>query len=239
MSYEDDYDRGFDDGEGCAAARYEEIITAGAGKGLGELHVTLNADAILESVTISVEEQIRSRAESLLSNVISQKVDDVYRSRDTESLAEVVNRLVAERVTSILTKPDVVTEGWGSDRKSYSIEEYIEAQVRKRIFKLEHDGELLIIEKNRYGSDTVSKSFKSIVEEMFAAKYATMLNTIETMVKREADNMRDEINSKAKAMFDEQTRSVMSDAVLNILASNELYQNMTKQIATIGSKENS
>lgn len=87
--------------------------------------------------------------------------------------------------------------------------------------------------KDRYGEYTRIKTFQEYVDEKLC------LNTkVQKELNSFVEDTRYNINEKMKKMFDDSTRTLLSDSILNLLQQNETYRRIETNISTIASKGN-
>jgi len=59
---------------------------------------------------------------------------------------------------------------------------------------------------------------------------------IEKHIDKQMKKVKDEINSKVKSIFDDSTRKMLSENVLNILMANDTYKKIESNIANIATR---
>lgn len=88
------------------------------------------------------------------------------------------------------------------------------------------------IEKNYYSNRYEIKTDEYSFEEYIRANCG-IDNEVKAYLDKEVDKLRQEINKNIKIVFDESTRNMLSQSVLNILMANDTYKKIESNIASI------
>ena len=131
-------------------------------------------------------------------------------------------------VRDVYENEKVIIGGWGKEKQEISVKQYLLNEIRDS-FK---DGKFITKEKDNWGDvETREVSIKDYIDSKI--KFDAIQNDID----REIDQIRKNINTRIKDMFDSSTRQMLSDNVLQVLMANETYQKIQGNIACIADKK--
>lgn len=185
------------------------------------MEITLKMDNLANLVEKTINENLENIIKTQVDAMIS---DSIQKSKDT--ISERVNEKVSAIVDEYISNATIsVGGGWKEEPKTYTIEEYIKAEIADRI----ESGKFLV--KDRYSSDTY-KTFTEFITDKFNvdAKIQKELTNFMTQVQKDIDkNVAD--------MFNTTTQAALSSSILNLLMQNDTFLNMQDSVKRITSRE--
>lgn len=226
MGYYDDYDEEFEPEEeemeemdGMSNTRVEN-----QGEVLKVEFDTVNfAQGIVNAVASELKNQLKSE---IMREIKGAVLEDI-QSDIKDSVSKITEELVREVYEKEVIK---IGGGWGVDPKEYTVKQFIMEQIKDSF----RDGEVKIKRKDRYGDWRTEKvSFTDWVTS------ECVTGEIQKHVDGQMKAVRDEINRKVKEIFDESTRSMLSENVMSILLANDTYRKIENSIACIASRPDS
>ena len=223
MGYYDDYDEEFEPEEeemeemdGMSNTKVEnqgEVLKV-------EFNTVNFAQGIINAVVSDLKGQIKAE---ILREMKAGVLEDI-QSEIKNSVSKITEELVGEIYENEIIK---IGGGWGTDPKEYTVKQFIMEQIKNSF----QDGEVKIKRKDRYGDWKTEKvSFTDWVTS------ECVTGEVQKHVDGQMKAVRDEINRKVKEIFDESTRSMLSENVMGILLANDTYRKIENSIACIASK---
>jgi len=180
---------------------------------------------------------LQSMAEEALKEVLSQSVKDTVTKIVQDSIETKYKDVIEERVSTMLASQiDNMLYNYkiqiGGDYfskepvREVTIAELTDEKVKEYIINKQFSRE------DSYGNYHHVETFDDYVKDSL---------DIDRKIKRELDTFiydtRDDINNKMKKMFNESTRTLLSDSILNLLQQNETYRRIETNISTIAGKD--
>ncbi|WP_367569322.1 hypothetical protein [Lacrimispora sp.] len=226
MGYYDDYDEEFEpekeeleEMDGMSNTKVEnqgEVLKV-------EFNTTNFAQGIINAVVSGLKDQLKSE---IMREIKGTVLEDI-QSDIKDSVAKITEELVREIYEKEVIK---IGGGWGVDPKEYTVKQFMMEQIKESF----QDGEVKIKRKDRYGDWRTDKvSFTDWVTS------ECVTGEVQKHVDTQMKAVRDEINQKVKGIFDESTRSMLSENVMGILLANDTYRKIENSIACIASKSDS
>jgi len=226
VGYYDDYDEEFEPEEeeleemnGMSNTKVEN-----QGEVLKVEFNTMNfAQGIIRAVISELKDQLKSE---IMREIRGSVIEDIQ-----SDIKDNVSKITEELVREIYEKEVIkIGGGWGAEPKEYTIKQFMMEQIKDSF----QDGEVKIKRKDRYGDWRTDKvSFTDWVTS------ECVTGEVQKHVDTQMKAVRDEINRKVKAIFDESTRSMLSENVMGILLANDTYRKIENSIACIASKPDS
>ncbi|WP_024348006.1 hypothetical protein [Lacrimispora indolis] len=226
MGYYDDYDEEFEpeeeemeEADGMSNTKVEN-----QGEVLKVEFDTINfAQGIINTVVSNLKEQLKSEVMREIKGIILEDIQSDIKGSVVKITEELVREIYENEVIRI-------GGGWNEEPKEYTIKQFIMEQIKDSF----RDGEVKIKRKDRYGDWRTDKvSFTDWVTS------ECVTGEVQKHVDEQMKSVRDEINRKVKKIFDESTRSMLSENVMSILLANDTYRKIENSIACIASKSDS
>lgn len=176
--------------------------------------------------------------QSLKENIYREVVDQI-RKECLEDIHEKIQvqtgEIIKEIIDDYMNTEKIAVGGdsvWDDEPK----EELTFIQYVKRCMKnIINNGKFKVaksVEKNRYSDKYVITTEDFSFDEYIRANCG-IDNEVKAYLDKEVDKLRQEINKNIKTVFDESTRNMLSQSVLNILMANDTYKKIESNIASI------
>lgn len=176
--------------------------------------------------------------QSLKENIYREVVDQI-RKECLEDIHEKIQLQTGEIIKEIIDdymNTEKITVGGDSVWDDEPKEELTFIQYVKRCMKnIIKNGKFKVVksvEKDRLWDKYVIKTEDFSFDEYIKANCG-IDNEVKAYLDKEVDKMRRKINENIKDTFDESTRNMLSQSVLNILMTNDTYKKIESNIASI------
>ena len=193
---------------------------------MSKLEVTIELTG-LQSVA---EESLKEVLSGSIKDTVTKIVQDSIKENYKDIIEERVSTMLAGQIDNMLYNHKVQIGGdYLSDEpaREVTIAKLTDEKVKEYIENNQ------FTTKDRYGEYTRIKTFQEYIDEKLC------LNTKEQKeLNSFVEDTRYNINEKMKKMFDDSTRTLLSDSILNLLQQNETYRRIETNISTIASKGN-
>lgn len=184
------------------------------------MELTLKMDNLEQLIKTSLEENLNNVIKEEIRVVVSRLVQD-----SKTSIAEYINTKVLGIADEYISNATIsIGGGWKEEPKTYTIEEYIKAEIADRI----ESGKFLV--KSAYSNDTY-KSFSDFVTERFDVDVKIQKELTSFM-----DKVKKDINRNIEEMFNQTTQAALSSSIINLLMQNDTFINMQDSIKRIASR---
>lgn len=185
-----------------------------------KLQIFFDAKNFAEGIASEVKRTLKNEIISdLKKEVLKDLKDDIQNN---------IAKMSYDIVRDVYENEKVIIGGWGKEKQEISVKQYLLNEIRDS-FK---DGKFITKEKDNWGDvETREVSIKDYIDSKI--KFDAIQNDID----REIDQIRKNINTRIKDMFDSSTRQMLSDNVLQVLMANETYQKIQGNIACIADKK--
>lgn len=185
-----------------------------------KLQIFFDVKNFAEGIASEVKRTLKNEIISdLKKEVLKDLKDDIQNN---------IAKMSYDIVRDVYENEKVIIGGWGKEKQEISVKQYLLNEIRDS-FK---DGKFITKEKDNWGDvETREVSIKDYIDSKI--KFDAIQNDID----REIDQIRKNINTRIKDMFDSSTRQMLSDNVLQVLMANETYQKIQGNIACIADKK--
>jgi len=178
------------------------------------------ASGIIQAVANSLRETLRDE----IMNEIKKDILGDMKATISDNVNDITRELLVEIYEGEKIK---IGGGWGEEPKEYTIKQYIMESIKNSF----SDGEVQVRVEDRYGA---YKTKKVPFTEWVTSECVSP--EIEKHIDKQMKKVKDEINSKVKSIFDDSTRKMLSENVLNILMANDTYKKIESNIANIATR---
>ena len=193
------------------------------------MKVTIDLENLEGLVQDTMENNIKTIVKEQIDSTVRKVVDDLAKEVIQDKVSDNFQRFVDEYITT--TKIKVGGGYWDdSDAKEYTVEQYIKKELKDRL----ESKTLKAKKKGRtssYSDDFETVPFEEYINRQF---------DFNDMIKKELDkfmnDIRKQVNTTMKETFDDSTKNMLSNAVLNILGANETYRQIENNIKCIADK---
>ena len=182
------------------------------------MKVTIDLENLESLVQNTMETNIENIVKEQIEGTVKKVADNLAKKTIEEKVSENFQRFVDEYIAN--TKIKVGGDYWGdTEEKEYTVEQYIKKELKERL-----DSKKLRAKKkghtSSYNDDFENVSFEEYINRQF-----------------DMDDIRKQVNKTMKETFDNSTKSMLSNAVLNILGANETYRQIENNIKCIADKQ--
>lgn len=187
--------------------------------------------------SVKIEFDLEEMVEAIKQGVVQQFSDDIVSSiktdiyndlkKDLLTLSKDAIKLETFEINKQLINEIYETEtittggGWNKETKSYTLKEYVIEQIKDCIANNNIEG------KSKSYSKT---SFRDYLIDQCVS------NEIRRAITDEINSIKDDLNYKITNIFNEQTKEMLSQTMLNILQTNESFKKIESSISTIANK---
>lgn len=181
---------------------------------------------VQETIENNIESVVKTQIDSSVKNII----DNLAKKVIDEKVSNNFQRFVDEYIAT--TKILVGGGYWDNEEpKEYTVEQYIKKGLKDRLesknLKVKRQGRT-----SSYNDDYETVSFEEYINRQF---------DFDEMIKKDLDKFMDgirkQVNSSMKETFDNSTKNMLSNAVLNILSANETYRQIENNVKCIANKQ--
>ena len=190
----------------------------------------------------NLEEIVKSGIEKNVEVIIKEEVDRIVHDQVNKIAKEKVEELVNitfEKFVQDYIKTAVIKTGgsfWDDEEpREYTVEQFIKQQLKERL-------ESNTLKVKKIGKiSSYSDDFEKVTFEEYIKRTCDVNGQIEEVFGKKLNNFMDEIrkdiNKTMKDTFDNSTKSLLSNAVLNILSANDTYKQIENNIKCIANKK--
>ena len=186
----------------------------------------------------NLENIVQTTLEKNLGNVVKEQIADIVKKTADNLIKDTINTQVSKNfqhfVDEYITTKKIKVGGsyWDNEpEQEYTVEQYIKKELKDRL-----DSKKLRTKKkghtSSYNDDFENVSFEEYINRQF---------DFDDMIKKDLDKFMDDIrkqvNTTMKETFDNSTKSMLSNAVLNILSANDTYRQIENNIKCIADKQ--
>ena len=180
-------------------------------------------------ITVQLETEILKRT------IVDELHSELYGSLKAAALAEakaqiipalkdeVVNHtkeIVRGMIDDIYkTEKITIGGGWDEKREELTFEQFVKREIKKII---------------QSGKIEDKRGYSTSFEDYFTKQCVN--SEVENFMNKNIDEMRKSINVKLKTLFDQQTKNLLSDTVLNVLMASETYQGIENSVKRLADK---
>ncbi len=191
-----------------------------------------------ESTTIKTEEAkitVQVETKILKRSILNELHAELYSSLKSAVLAEAKSEIIPalkqeitnhthEIVKSMVDdiyKNEKITIGgvWDKNREELTFEQFVKREIKN------------IIQSGKFKD---SKGYSTTFEDYFTKNCVN--SEIENFMSNNVDEIRKSINVKLKTLFDQQTKDLLSNTVLNVLMASETYQGIENSVKRLADK---
>lgn len=186
----------------------------------------------------NLENIVQTTLEKNLGNVVKEQIADIVKKTADNLIKDTINTQVSKNfqhfVDEYITTKKIKVGGsyWDNEpEQEYTVEQYIKQQLKEKL-----DSRKLKLKQmdsyGRYTNNYEEVSFETYISRQFDPN---------EMIKKELDafmdDIRRQVNTTMKETFDNSTKSMLSNAVLNILSANDTYRQIENNIKCIADKQ--
>lgn len=199
-----------------------------------QIEIKFDADGFAAGIVGAVKAQLKEELYNQVVNEIKEECLANIREKIQIQSGEIVKDAIQEFINNekVVINDDPFGEG---GREEITFGQYIKkcfkdiiTNSRFKVFKS--------LERDRWISGGYRFKYDEYSFEEYIQANCGIDNEIKKYLDEQVDKMRKEINKNVKNTFDEATRNMLSQSVLNILMANDTYKKIESNIACIASK---
>jgi len=207
------YDCSYDEYERDEEEPMENATTKVEG---AKITVTVETDILKQTI---VDELHRELFSSLKASVLEEAKAEIIPELKKEVTGH-TREIVKEMIDGIYKNEKItVGGGWDEKREELTFEQFVKREIKK------------IIQNGKFED---KHGYPVSFEDYFTKECVN--SDIERFMRTNVDEMRKSINSKLKTLFDQQTKDLLSDTVLNILMASDTYKNIENGVKRLADK---
>lgn len=195
------------------------------------MKVTIDLENLESLVKGTIEKNIESVVKEQVESVIKKTVDKMAKDTINNVVSANFERFVDEYITTTTIKVGGNSYWDNEETKEYTVEQYIKKELKERL----ESKTLKAKKKGRTSS--YSDDFENVTFEEYINRHFDFDEMIKKDLDKFMDDIRKQINKTMKDTFDNSTKSMLSNAVLNILSANDTYRQIESNIKCIADKQ--
>ena len=195
------------------------------------MKVTIDLENLENLVEETIEKNIESVVKEQVESVIKKTVDKMAKDTINNVVSANFERFVDEYITTTTIKVGGNSYWDNEEAKEYTVEQYIKKELKERL----ESKTLKAKKKGRTSS--YSDDFENVTFEEYINRHFDFDEMIKKDLDKFMDDIRKQINKTMKDTFDNSTKSMLSNAVLNILSANDTYRQIESNIKCIADKQ--
>lgn len=178
---------------------------------------------IIEAVNINVEHVVE--------DTVKKSVKIEVEKQTKSIIEEIVGNKIQEYVLQYINETTFkIGGGWNDDRPS---EELTVSQLIKKEIKEGMENKSFKVKNNDgYGSRMKEVSF-----EDFIKGHLDFSKEVQEQLTKFMQEVRTDVNLRIKNQFNETTKAMLSDTMINLLSSNEVFTKIQNNIQSIANRE--
>lgn len=192
----------------------------------------------LENLETLVYTAINKNIEEIIKIEIDTMIRKTIEKDSKEKIEDLVNTNFERFVNEYITTTTIKTGGdfWNDEEaKEYTVEQFIKEQLKQKL----ESNTLKVKKKGRTSS--YSNDFENVSYEEYIKRTCNINDLIqkefENKLNKFMDEIRKDINETMKNTFDNSTKTMLSNVVLNILSANDTYKQIENNIKCIADRK--
>ena len=198
------------------------------------LFARFDTEAFAREIVAAVYNRLK---EELYQDILRKAKEEIFDSMKGQIMLS-THEIVKDMVLEFLEKEKVTIGGtaWDDDeRKELTLTQYSKQCIKECIEK----GKFRVfkgIEESRYSKGKYNLKSEEYSFGEYIAQELGIGGQIKTYLDSEIVKIRNQVNAQIKDAFDESTKTLLSNAVLQVLMSNETYKKIQTSISHIADK---
>lgn len=195
------------------------------------MKVTIDLENLEQIVQATLNKNIESIVNTQVEKMLRDTVDSLAKKSINEAVSDNFERFVNEYITSTIIKVGGNSYWDDEESKTYTVEQYIKKELKDRL----ESKTLKVKKKGRTSS--YSDDYENVAFEEYINRQFNFDEMIQKDLDKFMDDIRKQVNSSMKDIFDNSTKNMLSNAVLNILSANETYRQIENNVKCIADKQ--
>lgn len=186
----------------------------------------------------NLENIVQTTLEKNLGNVVKEQIADIVKKTADNLIKDTINTQVSKNfqhfVDEYITTKKIKVGGsyWDNEpEQEYTVEQYIKQQLKEKL----DSKKLKLKQMDSYGRYT--NNYEEVSFETYISRQFDPNEMIKKKLDAFMDDIRRQVNTTMKETFDNSTKSMLSNAVLNILSANDTYRQIENNIKCIADKQ--
>lgn len=186
----------------------------------------------LENIVVSgIQKNIEVIIKEEVDHIVHKQVDSIAKKKVEELVNDNFEKFVNEYITTTVIK--IGGSYWDNEEpRECTVEQFIKQQLKERL----ESNTLKVRKTDSYSNDFEKVSFEEYIKKICNVD-KEIENTFGKKLNKFMDDIRKDINKTMKDTFDNSTKSLLSNAVLNILSANDTYRQIENNIKCIADKK--
>ena len=184
----------------------------------------IDLENLEDVVEQTLENNIKTVIKEQVDSSVRKYIDDLARKVIAEKVSDNFQRFVDEYIST--TKIKVGGNYWSDE------EQYIKKELKDRL----ESKSLRAKKKGR--SSSYSDDYEQVTFEDYIQRQFDFDEMIKKHIDKFMDDIRKQVNKTMKETFNQSTKNMLSNAVLNILGANETYKQIENNIKCIADARN-
>ena len=194
------------------------------------MKVTLELDNLENIVQTTLEKNLENVVKEQIADIVKKTADILIENTIKAQISEHFQRFVDEYIST--KKIKVGGSYWDNEpEQEYTVEQYIKQQLKERL----DSKQLKVKKKGRSGS--YNDDYENVTFEQYISNQFDPNEMIKKELDTFMDDIRKQVNTTMKETFNNSTKSMLSNAVLNILNANDTYRQIENNIKCIADKQ--
>ena len=198
------------------------------------IKIEFNTENFAEGIMRAVAAEVKKNIYSEMVSEIKGQVLDGIKEKIQYATGDIIKGIVQNFMDN--EKIQLGGSVWDDDPK----EELTLTQYAKRCVKdcIENSRFRIVksFEKDRYNRGKYRAETKEFTFEEYLLQHLGIDDEVKNYIDKQVDEVRQQVNSDVKAAFDESTKTMLSNAVLQVLMANDTYKKIESNIACIADK---
>lgn len=196
-----------------------------------EFDTTNFANGIMVAVAGRVKQELYKEIVNEIKNECLEDIKEKIQLQTGEIIRGIINDFMEnEKVT--IGGSGIWDE---TPKEELTLMQYAKRCVKDIIEKQKFET-VVAIEEDRYGRGRYKAKTEKWTFDEYLQAHLGIDNEVKAYLDKEIEEIRKEINKNVKTAFDESTRAMLSQAVLNVLMANDTYKKIEGSIASIADR---
>ena len=194
------------------------------------MKVTLELDNLENIVQTTLEKNLENVVKEQIADIVKKTADNLIKDTINTQVSKNFQHFVDEYITT--KKIKVGGSYWDNEpEQEYTVEQYIKQQLKEKL----DSKKLKLKQMDSYGRYT--NNYEEVNFETYISRQFDPNEMIKKELDAFMDDIRRQVNTTMKEIFDNSTKSMLSNAVLSILSANDTYRQIENNIKCIADKQ--
>lgn len=237
MGYYDGYgEDGYEPTDG-EMEEYEGMENTGVMIGKEDLKIEFNTENFARGIMRAVSAEVKENLYSEIVEEIKGEVLDGIKEKIQYAASDIIKGIIQDFMDN-----EKVQVGGSSIWDNEPKEELTLTQYAKRCVKdcIENNRFRIVksYEEDRYNKGRYRAETQEWTFSEYLLQHLGIDNEVKVYLDKQVDEVRQQVNHDVKAAFDESTKTMLSNAVLQVLMANDTYKKIENNISSIADRQN-